>query len=79
MRPCDENRLSVSGRVRGLLLSILLLSMAACPGCYERVVGGSGSAMQGTDTYEPNVDKEKGAFQQFADDVFGDEERSKRK
>ena len=61
--------------IRRCALPWLLLSLAACPGCYERVVGGTGSYVQQTDVYEPNVDKDKGALEQFTDDVFGSEKR----
>ena len=54
---------------------LLLMSLVTCPGCYERVVGGTGSYVQKTDIHEPNVDKDKGALEQFADDVLGSDER----
>ena len=72
-----DNGPSMPPGARRFTLLLLLISLVTCPGCYERVVGGTGSYVQKTDVYEPNVDKDKGALEQFADDLVGSGKKKK--
>lgn len=72
-----ENRSPVHLTTRRCLLPIVLLTLFTCPGCYEHVVGGTGSYVQKTDVYEPNVDKDKGALEQLVDDIVGNPDKKR--
>jgi len=54
----------------GLLVALL------SGGCYERVVRSDSPGKM--TIYEPNVDKDNNAFQQFGNDVFGGPEKRRK-